>query len=521
MTTTVTSAVDGAVDSAARDDGARFPALPGVARVLGVSARDEEAAARACVRLAERLERDASLAVDDVAVTLAHGRERFAVRHAVTGTGRAELAAALRRSAALARPRRGRGPLVLDLGDGQALAGTPRLPQVAAALEEAGALGLPPGTDAYAARTAAVLYGVGAWLADRGLRPDLVRGRGPAAAAAAAALDGSLPLPDALRAAASKASGGPGGSGAAAQAVPPGLVVRLGVRSGAADERAAAASPTAARPADGPSRGGDDTAGAAAADGDTTALLAAAAGTVGGGFAPAVVSVASVLGRAGQRETAGNRVELWLDPARPASYPELFARLWELGEDVDCSLGAAGRRVRLPGYPFRRGGPAAVPPDGLRPLTPYEQRRLFHDLVRSGSAAENVLCATAVLPGPAPSPAQADAALAALRERHPALRTVFTRHAGRWFARTSQEPVPVTVLAPGDVPGEPAARVRAAAADESFATADAPLVRCALAPADGPGGRWAVALAVYAPVAGDASPDALLDEWARLAGPAA
>ncbi|MFJ5779978.1 hypothetical protein [Streptomyces sp. NPDC093094] len=508
MTTTVIPAADGAVESAARADGAAFPVLPGAARVLGVSARDEETAARACVRLAERLERDASLAVDDVAVTLAHGRERFAVRHAVTGTGRAELAAALRRSAALARPRRGSGPLVLDLGDGRAPAGAWRLPQVAAALEEAAALGLPPGAGADAARSAAALYGVGAWLAERGLRPDLVRGDGPAAGAAAAALDGSLALPDALRAAASGGFAGSAGGGATARTVRPGVVVRIGVPSGTAASTAAistaAVPPAALSAADG------------SADGGTSALLAAAAGPVGGGFAPAVASVASVLGRTEPEDTAaGESAELWLDPARPGSYAELFARLWELGADVDCSLGAQGRRVRLPGYPFRRGGPAAAPPEGLRALTPHEQRWLFHDLVRSGSAAEHVLCATAVLPGPAPSRADAETALAALLERHPALRTVFTRHTGRWFARTSREPVPVTVLAAG----EPAGRVRAAAVEESFAAADTPLVRCALAPADGPDGSWAVALAVYAPVAGDASADALLAEWAGLAGP--
>ncbi|NED89342.1 hypothetical protein G3I76_55885, partial [Streptomyces sp. SID11233] len=206
---------------------------------------------------------------------------------------------------------------------------------------------------------------------------------------------------------------------------------------------------------------------------------------------------------------------LCLDPLDPASYARLFAALWERGFDVDCTLGRGGRRVRLPGYPFQRSGSVTgtIPP-GLRPLTPHEQRWLFHDLVRSGSAAEHALCATAVLPGPVPGAPAADAALAALQDRHPDLRTVFTRGGGRWFARVSGRPVPVTVLAP-DTGAGPADRVRAATAQSTFAAADVPLIRCALAPA---GDGWAVALAVYAPVAGSSTADELLAEWCELAG---
>ncbi|THA62660.1 hypothetical protein E6R60_35385 [Streptomyces sp. A0642] len=408
-----------------------FPAGPQAPRVLGVSARDERTAAAAAVRLADRLAADPSLDLDDVALTLAHGRERFAVRHAVTGTTVAALAHALRESAA--RPRR-TAPvplLVLDLGDGSALPATPPLAQAVEASATAGDLGL-----GQAAETAAVLYGTASWLAAHGVRPDLVVGRGPAAAAASA-LRGELSLPDALRAAATA-------SGVPRAETPEGevLVVRLG--AGAAE-----------------------------------------AGV------------------------------LCLDPLDPASCARVFAALWERGFDVDCTLGRGGRRVRLPGYPFQRSGSvtATVPP-GLRPLTPHEQRWLFHDLVRSGSAAEHTLCATAVLPGAVPGAPAAEAALAALQDRHPDLRTVFTRSGGRWFARVSGRPVPVTVLAPDSGAG-PADRVRAAAAQNTFAAADVPLIRCVLAPA---GDGWAVALAVYAPVAGSPTADGLLAEWCELAG---
>ncbi|MGW2180540.1 CurL C-terminal domain-containing protein [Streptomyces sp. NPDC001732] len=411
-----------------------FLAGPGAPRVLAVSARDERAAADAAVRLADRLAGDPSLDPDDVALTLVHGRERFAVRHAVTGTTGAELADALREAAE--RPHR-EAPvpvLVLDLGDGSALPGTPALPQVAEASAAAGESDPAAGA---AVRTAAELYGTASWLTAHGVRPDAVVGRGPAAAAAAA-VRGALSLPDALRAAAT---------------------------------------------------GADVPSAAVAADPEAEVLVV----RVGDG--------AGVLG---------------LDPLDPASYARLFAALWERGFDVDCTLGRGGRRVRLPGYPFRRSGSvtAVTPAPGLRPLTPYEQRWLFHDLVRSGSAAEHALCATAVLPGPVPGSSTADAALAALLDRRPNLRTVFTRDGGRWFARDSQRPVAAHVLDPAPGTG-PEALVRAAAVEETFAAADVPLVRCVLAPA---GGNWAVALSVYAPVAGDSSADELLAEWAALAG---
>ncbi|MET9881681.1 hypothetical protein ABZZ20_00715 [Streptomyces sp. NPDC006430] len=421
----------------------------GAPRVLAVSARDEDAVAAVCQRLAERLEGDPALGPDDVAVTLAHGRERFAVRRAVTGRDRAELAAALREAARDPRPTEAAGALVLDLGDGSAVTdGTPDLPQVAEAVAQAEALQLPPGSDRSAARTAAVLHGTGVWLAARGLRPLAVRGQGPGAAAAAA-LHGALTLPDALRAAADRttvpAAPEPGRSVS---------VVRL-------------TAPRSAAP-DAPS-----------------ALPGGLAGT-----------------------------GLCLDPLDPHSYAHLFAALWERGVDVDCSLDRGGRRVRLPGYPFRRSGEVTGPVSGLRPLTPHEQRWLFHDLVRRGSAAEHTLCATAVLPGPLPEPRAAETALAALQQRHPALRTVFTQHGGRWFARTSPAPAPVTHLG-RDQRNEVLAQVRAATVEASFAAADAPLVRCALAPT---GDGWAVALAVYAPVAGSSSADELLAEWVELAG---
>ncbi|MFF3291613.1 hypothetical protein [Streptomyces sp. NPDC003023] len=497
---------------------------PDAPRVLAVSARDAETAAAACLRLAQRLAHDPALTADDVAATLAHGRERFPVRHAVTGTSLHELAAALRESAAGPRPAGPAPALVLDLGDGSAAHGGPNLPQVAQALAVAGDLDLPAGADRLAACTAAALHGTASHLAAHGLRPDTVLGRG-AGAAAAAALRGELPLADALRAAAT------GAQVPAAGPLPEGAVVlRVGVPAGdrAADRRRDGAVGAAGRaPAAGTDgaaltgrlgeadRTGEDSGTSrpgraldpgerlgATGDGGTVeaggSRRIGGAGRAGGGFRKADGSVFA------------------LDTSDPASYARVFAALWEHGFDVDCTLGRAGRRVRLPGYPFQRSRTAAAlaPPAGLRALTPHEQRWLFHDLVRSGSAAEHTLCATALLPRPVPS---AETALGALLDARPALRTVFTRHAGRWYARLSTKAVPVTVLAPDDG-ADPVERVRTAAAGATFAAADVPLVRVALAPA---GDGWAVALAAYAPVAGSASAGELLAQWAELAGAAA
>ncbi|MER5887848.1 hypothetical protein ABT160_28865 [Streptomyces sp. NPDC001941] len=406
---------------------------PDAPRVLAVSARDPQAAVQACVRLAERLERSPGLDPDDVAATLAHGRERFAVRHAVVGADSGQLARALRRSALTPRPLPGAGAdLVIDLGDGSGLRGTPDLPQVAEAIAYAGDLDFPAGADRLAAGEAAVLHGTVQWLASLGVRPVTVRGRGTAAPVAAA-LRGELPLREALLAAATETPA-PAAPSVAADAV----VLHLG---------------------------------------------------------------------------AGPEEALVLDPLSPASVAHAFAALWEHGADVDASLGREGRRVRLPGYPFQRGRAVDEPAHGLRPLTAHEQRWLFHDLVRSGSAAEHTLAATASFRGPVPTAAEADAALAALLELHPRLRTRFTRHAGRWFARDAVEALAVTVVP--DAPGSPAGeRVRAAVVGASFAGEDLPLVRCALSPA---GDGWAAALALYAPVAGDAAPQELLASWAALA----
>ncbi|MFJ9693778.1 hypothetical protein [Kitasatospora sp. NPDC101183] len=187
----------------------------------------------------------------------------------------------------------------------------------------------------------------------------------------------------------------------------------------------------------------------------------------------------------------------------------LLAELWRRGLDVDTTLGRPGRRVRLPGYPFHRTADQERPPAsrGLRPLTPHEQRWLFHDLVRSSSSAEHNSRAGAVIPGPAPQLTDVEAAFAALQQRHPALRTAFTQQGGRWFARTAPAPAPLT---PPD-----GARTAEAVAAAPFDLRDAPLVRCVLDPAPD-GASWTLALAAYEPVAGPEAVEALLAELLDL-----
>ncbi|MFI6153759.1 hypothetical protein ACIBCA_13785 [Kitasatospora sp. NPDC051170] len=186
----------------------------------------------------------------------------------------------------------------------------------------------------------------------------------------------------------------------------------------------------------------------------------------------------------------------------------LLAHLWRGGLDVDTTLGRPGRRVRLPGYPFRRCAdePTSSAARGLRPLTPHEQRWLFHDLVRSSSSAEHNSRASAVRPGPAPQLLTVTEAFTTLQQRHPELRTAFTQQGGRWFARTA--PTPAAVTAPD--PARPAEAVAAA----PFELRDAPLVRCVLDPA--PDGSWTLALAAYEPVAGPETVEALLTELLDL-----
>ncbi|MGA5817184.1 hypothetical protein ACPC54_04885 [Kitasatospora sp. NPDC094028] len=221
----------------------------------------------------------------------------------------------------------------------------------------------------------------------------------------------------------------------------------------------------------------------------------------------------------------GTTERLRVTPGDGASLAGLLAELWRRGLDVDTTLGRPGRKVRLPGYPFRRATadeqPAAAA-RGLRPLTPHEQRWLFHDLVRSSSSAEHNARAVAVRPGPAPEPTAVAAAFTELQRRHPKLRTAFTQQGGRWFARTDAAPTGLTA----PVPGRPAGAVAAG----PFELRDAPLVRCVLdtgdsagdstGTGDGTGDGWTLALAAYEPVAGREAVEGLLTELLDLCGAA-
>ncbi|MGW7545623.1 CurL C-terminal domain-containing protein [Streptomyces sp. NPDC054770] len=453
------------------------PPDPDARRVLALSAHDPESLAEMRRRLAAWLDDAPDTDPDDVALTLQTGRERFPCRDAVVGTRTDELARLLReRNVADAGPvgTPGDGP-VLVLDGSPATAGAGRaLPEVADALRLAEHLCRDNG-DPAAARSVAVQYGVAAWLRARRVVPSAVRGEGPGALAAAA-VRGDLPLPDALRAAAT------------------GVPARVeGVtRSGGEGET---------RPRD-------------------EAIARAQAG--GDGTGPAAVRPGTTVVRIGgsRPDAPGEPGVLVLDPADDASYARLLAELWCLGFDVDTTLGRPGRRVRLPGHPFRRrepggAGPADAPE--TRALTPYEQRWLFYDLVRHGSSGDHIVTAEAVLDGPPPVARTLAAAFAELQRRHPALRTVFSEPGGRWRART----LPAPAARPDHLAADPAGgpqELREAvrrAARQPLSLRDTPLVRCCVRSG---AAHWALSLAMYEPLTAAADPRLLLDELVALVG---
>ncbi|MFJ3306329.1 hypothetical protein ACIPSA_25060 [Streptomyces sp. NPDC086549] len=413
-----------------------------VPRVLALSARDPESLAEMRARLAAWLANTPDADLDDVALTLRTGRERFPCRDAVTGGTVAEAAALLGEPTATtgASPARapGDGPVLL-LDGAPVTTPPPDLPEVADALRVAEQHG-----DCAAARTVAVLHGAVAWLRACGVTPRAVRGTGPGAFAAAAAR-GDLTLPDALRAAAAGTPATDEDLPAEHAGTP---VVRIGAH----------------RP-------------------DATDALA-------------------------------------LDPADGTSYAWLLAELWRHGYDVDTSLGRPGRRVRLPGHPLRRrepGGPAPADASATRPLTPYEQRWLFYDLVRHGSSGDHNVAVAAVIPGPPPAPGAVSDAFAELQRRHPALRTVFSEPGGRWQARTlpTSDARPAHLVPDPDGGPELLRQAVLDAARSPLRLRDTPLVRCTFR--SGPA-HWALALAVYEPLTTSLDPQHLLDELVGLAG---
>ncbi|MET8165976.1 hypothetical protein ABZT34_17260 [Streptomyces sp. NPDC005329] len=430
--------------------------LTDLPRVLAVSARDPESLAETRARMAGWLENTPDADLDDVALTLGTGRERFPCRYAVTGDSAAEAAALLADVGAPADPdpapvrAPGDGPLLLL--DGTALtSASVDLPEVADALR----LAREHADDVEAARAVAVLYGLTAWLRARGVTPCAVRGTGVGALAAAAAR-GDLALPDALSAA---AAGTPGPD----EALP--------------DE-------------DLPEEGHTG--------------------------APVVVIGAP-------RPDALDPLTLdplTLDPADGTTYARLLAELWRRGYEVDTSLGRPGRRVRLPGHPFRRrepGGPAPADAAPTRPLTPYEQRWLFYDLVRHGSSGDHNAAVATVVPGPPPAPDVLSAAFTELQRRHPALRTVFSEPGGRWRARTLPTPDARPVHLAPDLDSGPEHLREAVldAARQPLPLRDTPLVRCC---SRGGPAHWALALAVYEPLTATLDPRRLLDELVGLVG---
>lgn len=441
-------------------------------RVLALSARDPEYLAALRGRLAAWLENTPDTDLDDLSLTLWAGRERFPCRDAVTGTSVAEVVARLkdRPTNGVAVPREpGDGPVLLLDGPplatvaGVTAAGSPRPGGTEPPFATA-AVGLPEVTDALR------------------LAEDVCRTGGDLAAARDVAVR---------------------------YAVVAWLRAR-GVRAGAV-------------------RGtGLGVFAAAAARGDlslTDALRAAASGTPATDEAPdadeglAAGPTEAPVVRIGPRrpDTTG---ALHLDPADGASYARLLAELWRHGYDVDTALGRAGRRIRLPGHPFRRrepGGPRPADEAPTRPLTPYEQRWLFYDLVRHGSSGDHTVAVAAVVPGPPPEPAALHEAFAELQRRHPALRTVFAEPGGRWQARTLPDPAARPDRPVHDPDGGPQ-QLRESVLDAArrpLPLRDAPLVRCCLH--SGPE-HWAPALAVYEPLTTTVDPQHLLDELLGLLG---
>ncbi|MFI5886953.1 hypothetical protein [Streptomyces sp. NPDC051554] len=407
-------------------------------RVLALSARDPEALAELRENLAVWLEHTPDADLDDVALTLATGRERFACRDAVVGTSPAELALLLREMrAAEPAPARAPGDGPLLLLDGTPLTGDPvELPEVAEALRLAAEYG-----DTDTVRIV-VQYGLAQWLHARLVTPRAVHGTG-IGAVTAAAVRGEHSLADALRTA---AESGPFAADAGAPAGTDGVpVVRIGA--------------------------------------------------------------AGPLGR---------------DPADPDSPAYLLARLWCLGYDVDTTLGRPGRRVRLPGHPFRRrgpGGPAPVGAASYRPLTPHEQRWLFYDLVRHGSSGDHNAAVAGVRAGEPPAPEVLREAFAELQRRHPVLRTVFSEPGGRWQAVVLPDASVRPVVLVDDPDGGPEELRQAVlkAARQPMRLRDEPPVRCCLR--GGPA-HWALALAVYEPLTTTADQQLLLDELTALVGAA-
>ncbi|MFD7679058.1 hypothetical protein [Streptomyces sp. NPDC060187] len=438
--------------------------LADLPRVLALSARDPEALAVLRHRLADRLEREPDTAPDDIARTLHAGRERFPCRDAVLGTDTAELAVLLRESGAANTPparEPGAGPLLV-LDGTPAPASVPDLPETAEALRRAEDA-CRDGGDATAARAAAVQYGAVAWLLARGVTPDAVHGHGAGAWAAAAAR-GEFPLSAALRA-------------AAEHATPP-----AGVQENPMGTPAHPEQPTA----------------------------------------PVVIIGSLTPCTTGESVTAetGHADPLRLDTADGTAYARLLAELWRRGFDVDTTLGRDGRRIRLPGHPFRRrepGGAAAADGPATRALTPFEQRWLFYDLVRHGSSGDHNVTVETVLPGPLPAPAEIAAAFDEIQHRHPVLRTVFSDPAGRWRART----LPTATVRPTHLATDPDAgpeQLRAAvrdAARQPLRLRDEPLLRCCVRA--GPA-HWALSLGLYEPLSATADPRLLLDELRALLG---
>jgi Condensation domain len=390
--------------------------LRDVPHVLALSARSREALCQARLRLANHLT-DQPESLADVAATLHHGRERFAVRCAVTATRLTEAVALLHQlppddTAARCETDTSRSmppgyPPQLWVtfaaesrwGDDGPHYG---LPQVQAALATTS------GTADPAVRSAAVQRALVAWLTSLGVEPDQVRFAQPPGAE-------SPPHPDPV----------------------PAAEIHMVLRGGQ------------------PVR--------------SDALL--------------------------------------FDVAEPGSYSATAVLLWNLGFDVDVTLGRPGRRLRLPGYAFEhqtgesisQSAPAEAGSEEIRPLTYLEQRRLFHDLVRTGEGAEYNRTAAGILTGPLDH-AEIQSAFSKLQEHHPQLRTVLEEAGGRWRARVLAMPsVPVIFLDAAHASGGPSPEgVLAMVAKRPFHHADGPLVRCCVIAS---GAEAMVALTVYEPMA--------------------
>jgi acyl transferase domain-containing protein len=192
----------------------------------------------------------------------------------------------------------------------------------------------------------------------------------------------------------------------------------------------------------------------------------------------------------------------------PRDVLSALARLWCQGVPVDLTTGRSGRRLHLPAYPFQRHGDRApeIRPDLVgRPLTALEQRLIFLDLVRRSGNQEHTVAVAGVVEEVL-DVAALRLVFAEVQQEHPELRTMFTRRDDRWVAVTRPEPVRLLI---GEAGSDPLHELRS----HPFAPSDGPLLRGLLT--TDAGERHVIGLAAHQALADGARLSALLTEMSE------